>query len=109
MLSPYLGLGLGVASNSTTTYTESPLSGVTPRVSPAFAARTNNNFTYNVGAGLDYKISYRSILSLGYEFQNLGRIQSDYGASTWSTDLLNLGTYTSNAVLLNFCYLFDNF
>lgn len=108
MLSPYVGLGLGVASNSTKTYTEAALTGVTPRISPAFAARTNNNFAYNFGAGFDFKLNQSSILSLGYEYQNFGAIQSDYGTSTWSTDLLNLGTYSSNAILLNFLYLFDN-
>lgn len=105
---PYISAGFGVTANQAASYSETAKPEITPRTSPAYAPKSNNNFTYNVGAGLDLKATSHLIFSLGYEYQNLGSISSGFGASSWSEMALNLGTLSTSAVLLGFSYLFDN-
>lgn len=104
---PYVQAGAGIAANRTGTYNETPLPGVTPRISPAFASKTKTEFAYNVGAGLDYIIRPRFILSAGYEYKNLGRFNSGNGLGDWTLQSLNLGTYQTNGLVLGASYLLD--
>ena len=55
-LMPYVIGGVGLTNYSTSEYTEQALSGVTPRVSPAYGSNSGNNFSYLLGVGLDYAI-----------------------------------------------------
>lgn len=106
--SPYVGVGLGFAANSTKTYAEQAITPVTPRISPSFGSRANNNFTYNLSAGIDYAMGLSWIVSLGYEFQDLGSIESDYGAGRdWSTQRLSLGNFSGNLALITLSYLYE--
>ncbi len=107
-LFPYIGVGLGVASTQAKSYSETPISPTAARTSPGYASNTNNKFTYNLGAGLDFKYSSRMIWTLGYEYQSLGGVASGYGNEGWSEGVLGLGTVTDNVLLLSFSYLFDN-
>jgi opacity protein-like surface antigen len=104
--SPYIKGGIGAAFNNTSHYSEYALPGVTPRISPAFADQDTSQFAYSAGAGLDFKFNTRLLLSIGYEFQDLGNIASGYGVTTWAGQSLNLGRYSSNEVVLNLSYLF---
>lgn len=107
LASPYVGGGLGVAFNRASSYQETALPGITPRVSPAFTNHTSSQFAYNLGAGVDFRLTRQFILSLSYEYQDLGKISSGRGMNTWAGQKLNLDSYQSNAALLSFNYLFD--
>lgn len=104
---PYLSGGLGLARNQTSDYSELAFSGVTPRISPAFGDKSTNHFAYVLGAGVDVNLTRQLILSLGYEYRNLGKVSSGSGVSTWSGQFLNLGSYESNAATLSATYLIN--
>ncbi|CDZ76306.1 Opacity protein antigens [Legionella massiliensis] len=104
--SPYLTGGIGVAFNNAHGYKERALPDVTPRVSPAFSNHASNEFAFNVGAGLDYQLSDSFLLSLAYEYQDLGKVSSGNGRATWAGQNLHMSSYASNGVLLSLSYLF---
>lgn len=105
-LMPYINGGVGAAFNHTSGYNERAKSGIVPRVSPNFGNNTYSEFTAMIGAGLDWSINSKLLVSLGYEYQNLGRISSGTGAGYWSGTSLNSDTYQSNGVVFGFKYLF---
>lgn len=104
--SPFINGGIGGAFNKSSGYSEVALAGVTPRVSPGFANHTTNQFAYMIGAGIDYKIKPQWIVSVGYNYVNLGNFSSGQGAQTWSNQSLNLGRYQSSDVFASVSYLF---
>lgn len=99
---PYITAGLGGAFNHSN-YSETALTGVTPRVSPNFSG-TSNQFAYNAGAGLDFRASYHLIFSAGYLYQNIGNL-SGQGKKTWSHTSLGLNSYELNEVLAGVTYI----
>lgn len=103
---PYVDVGIGYANNRSGRYSETPLSGVTQRVSPNFSSHSNSQFTYNVGTGLDFQINPQWIASLGYEFQDLGSVSSGFGQGPWSGQKLSTNKYKSNTWLISLNYLF---
>lgn len=105
---PYFALGLGGASNHTRGYQETALSGVTPRISPNFAARSEGQFSYTLGAGIDFLVRPQVIISLGYEYQSLGSVSSGAGQTTWSSTNLNLKSVSTNTALISVTYLIGN-
>jgi opacity protein-like surface antigen len=105
--SPYINGGLGSAYNDNPSYAETPFSGVTPRTSPGYTGNSGTRFAYIVGAGLDYYYTPQLIVSVGYQYSNLGAQLSGYGTQSWSSQRLNFGTYQSNAFLVSLTYLFD--
>ena len=104
-ISPYVLAGIGGVYHQTN-YKETALSGVTPRTTPVFASNPTAQFAYSVGAGLDYQVSKKVVMSLEYQYQSLGSVSTWHGAGDWSGESLNLGPYRSNTVLLNVTYLF---
>jgi opacity protein-like surface antigen len=80
--------------------------GVTPRLSPGFASNTVTSFAYSVGAGVDWQIKPEFILSLSYEYQDLGKIETEDGKNSWSGAALHSDTYRTNGALLSLSYLF---
>ena len=105
---PYLNGGIGVAFNHTSSYSEAALTGVTPRISPAFSNHDKTAFTYILGAGVDWQPYPQFIMSLGYEFQDLGNLSSGNGAGVWSQSALYSGSFQSNAAVLSISYLIGN-
>ncbi len=103
--SPYITAGLGGAFNHSS-YSEEALPDVTPRLSPDFSGN-NNQFAYNVGAGIDFRASNNCIINVGYLYQNLGDISAQ-GSGAWSDTSFGLRTYGLNEVLASATYLFDN-
>ena len=102
---PYVTGGVGGAINKAKSYRETALPGITPRISPAFGNSNSTKLTYNVGAGVDFQVSPQVLMTLGYEYQNLGKVSSGSGLYTWAGQALNLGSYQSNAALLSVSYL----
>jgi opacity protein-like surface antigen len=103
---PYFTAGVGVAINKGASYRETAFPLVTPRISPAFRGHTNTEFAYNAGLGLDYLVAPQWILSLGFEYQDLGAVYSGKGLSTWASESLRPGSYQSEAAILSVSYLF---
>lgn len=103
-LSPYVTGGLGEAFNHSS-YREKALPDVTPRTSPDFSG-SDSQFAYNVGAGIDFRVSNNCIINVGYLYQNLGNLSAQ-GSESWSDTSLSLETYGLNEVLAGATYLFD--
>jgi opacity protein-like surface antigen len=106
-VSTYINGGIGVAIKNSRGYSETALEGVTPRISPNFNAGSNSDFAYILGAGVDYRLNPVLIISLGYQYSNLGELSAGAGTGAWSSQSLNLGNTQSNAVLLGLTYLID--
>lgn len=105
---PFFNGGLGVAFNHTSNYTETALPNVTPRISPAFTSHANSQLAFEVGLGVDFLVTQQFNLSVGYEFEHLGKLSSGAGVDTWSGQSLNLGSYQLNTIYLSASYLFPN-
>lgn len=104
---PYVSLGLGIANNFVNHYDETAEGGIIQRESPAFQSKTNANFAYMLGAGVEYSLRSNLTLSLAYEYENLGNVKTGYGkGSNWSGDKLDLGRLSANTVMLSAAYLF---
>lgn len=108
IVSPYLNGGIGVSFNRMNSYSETALSGVTARVSPGFANHSSTQFTYHVGAGLDFALADSWSCSVGYEFEDFGRFSSGSGQWTWATaGVLPFGSYHANTALFGLTHLID--
>jgi opacity protein-like surface antigen len=105
--SPFINGGVGISFNRVSNYSETPLADVTARDGAGFANNSSHGFAYSIGAGLDWQVQSQLIMSLNYEFQGLGSINTKSGVNTWSATHLHSGTYQSNNVLLTMSYLFD--
>jgi opacity protein-like surface antigen len=103
--SPYVSAGLGQARNTVRSYNEQAYSGIIPRVSPAYHSTTNNNFTFNLGLGIDYTVNEKISLALGYEYANLGKTNSGPASGAdWYGEKLSFSTLTANIVSLSMYY-----
>lgn len=105
---PFIDVGVGIAMNHARRFHEVALSGVTPRISPAFLNRTHNNLAYNIGLGVDYALASQLTVSLGYDYQYLGAVKSGNGRATWSAERLDLGNYKGSSVIVGITYYMDN-
>lgn len=105
---PYVDAGVGGSFNQAQHYQEQAVGDVTPRVSPGFRSQSNTALTYNVGAGIDFEITNQWLLTLGYDYQSFGSINSGNGQGTWASQKLSLGNYASNMGLIGLTYLLDD-
>lgn len=105
---PYIDVGIGASFNQSETYREWALPGITARDSPSFASHTQTEFAYNAGAGIDLIVTNQLLLSLGYDYQSFGRLQSGSGQSTWTGTSLKLGHFKTNTILLGLTYQIDD-
>ncbi|VEB32304.1 Opacity protein and related surface antigens [Legionella sainthelensi] len=105
--SPYVNGGLGVSFNEARAFNETAFPGITPRVSPAYTNHTLTQFTYHVGAGLDFLFVPNWLFSAGYEFESFGDFSSGKGRSTWAGESLRLNSYQTNTLLFGVTYLMN--
>lgn len=73
-LTPFVDAGLGSAFNTARNYTENPVE-LPPRPSAAFATKTNTQFAWRAGVGLNYAldwVKYVNQISLEYRYNDLG-------------------------------------
>ena len=105
--SPYIHGGIGGVFKNTQSYRESALQNVTPRISPNYQNKNDAQFSYLLGAGIDYLVQQHYLLSAGYQYAYLGNLSSGYGTDRWSTQSLNFGNSNSHAFLFSLAYLFD--
>ena len=100
---PFVSAGLGVAWNKFSDYDEQALEGITPRVSPQFASRTHSDFAYTFGAGFDFSVTERLSLTLEYNFDGFGHLESGesqgYGGDNIESEL------NTNMILLSVVFL----
>lgn len=101
---PYLDAGIGAGFTHTNNYIEVAEANVVPRMSPAFTNHTQNNFAYNVGAGLDFLLTRQLIVSVGYDFQYLGPMRTGNGIGPWSGIFFSLDNYKANEVFAGLTY-----
>ncbi|MEO8402126.1 MAG: outer membrane beta-barrel protein [Gammaproteobacteria bacterium] len=101
---PYIALGIGAAYNDFSNYHEYAKPSVTPRTTPNYGSHNTANFTYTLGAGVDYHCSNKIWLSLGYEYDSLDKLKSNRGRSTWSTTQLTFDSLKNNMVFASLSY-----
>lgn len=104
--SPFLNVGLGWAATHAGVLNEVAFAGVTPRLAPGFGTHTQNNFAYDLGAGIDYALSPQWSLSLAYRYQNLGTLRSSTGRGAWFADNLVIKNYQMNMLSVGAAYHF---
>jgi opacity protein-like surface antigen len=107
-LMPYFSLGMGMASNQMTNYTEYNQPTIAPRTSPGFSNKTTTNFTYQIGLGLDYLIKNKLVLSAGYAYQDLGDVNTGSGLGSTYTGQSLAQTAKAQLVEVTMTYLFKN-
>jgi opacity protein-like surface antigen len=102
---PYASIGLGSSINKTGRYTEQAYPGIVARIdSPDFNSHSSTQFSYNLGTGLDYQLNQQMLMSLGYEYQDLGAVRSGYGQFPWSSERLSQNRYQTSTVLVSLSY-----
>lgn len=99
---PYIYLGMGMASNRAYNYSTTIQDYLV--VTPTYSNKTTNSFAYSIGFGIDYFVTPKLSLGIGYRFINLGNIglgagivrninvgaklnQSNLYVNTWLTQL----------------------
>jgi opacity protein-like surface antigen len=98
---PYVSLGLGSTWNRSYDYSEDA-----PSVSPGFGNKTQAEFTYNAGLGLDFNLNRDLQLSLGYRYDNFSNNSTGNG-DTVASDTKQLSSRThADTILLSLRYLF---
>ncbi len=97
---PYLSAGIGAIFNHINSYDESPLSNVTPRMSPGYRGNSDVKLAGTLGAGLDFIVNNHYWVTLGYEHVFQGNIRSGPGVGLWSNSVLNLGNVKMDSVFL---------
>ncbi len=104
----YVDAGLGLSFLQAHAYNETALPTVWARDNPNYASKTNYQFSYNVGAGLDYTLDRNFLLSVGYSYQSFGNLSSGFGQGPdWNDTRLHLGRLNANMVFAGLSYLID--
>ncbi len=107
-IAPYISAGVGRAYNQVHHYREHGMTGIIPRVSPAYQNATNDSLEYSVGTGIDYFVNHQFWMSLGFEHAHLGKIKSrDATGPNWAGSSVSLGRLSINSVLLSLNYQFS--
>lgn len=101
---PYVSVGLGIARDKLYSYQETPLSPAYNRDSAGFGNTTHMNFSFGLGAGLDYFVNDNISLALGYEHEDLGSLESGPAAAQYQGQHLSFGSLTANRILFNAFY-----
>jgi opacity protein-like surface antigen len=104
--SPFINASAGMAFNRTYHFYETASADVDPAPQPNFGANHTARFTYSFGAGMDWQVKPKVIVSLAYEFQGLGSIYSSNGDDNYAASNLYSKVYQSNNILLSLTYLF---
>lgn len=102
---PYVSLGLGGSCNIMDKYKEKSLS--EPRTVPTFFRGLKAyEFSYSLGAGLDYRCTRDFILSLGYRYDDFGSIKTGNAVGLYNKGHLS-NAFSSSSIGLTGRYLFE--
>ena len=100
---PYLEAAAGTTWN-TGTYVGSELAGISPRIDPGFTDKTNNDFSYAVGAGLDFALKKDLLATLGYRYEWFAHVDTGRGMDSFNSNDLRNKRY-ANTMLLRLRYI----
>ncbi|MDQ8038801.1 MAG: outer membrane beta-barrel protein [Rickettsiella sp.] len=105
-LMPYVSAGMGVSWNRFSDYSEQAISELpSPRPNPAFTNKTESNFSYSLGTGLDYIFNKNLWGGLGYRYDHFGWGKTgDTNAEFADKSLKN--TSRAHTIILSLRYLF---
>lgn len=108
---PYVNLGLGASWNQAKDKT--PFTLFAGKADLITGTTRNTSFSYNLGAGLDFLITERFWLSLGYNYNNFGRVSinkflnlDDPSFSGPADFKFNLGNLATHNIQLTGRYVF---
>lgn len=99
-ITPFIKIGAGLSQIIASGYNETAFSGITARTSPAFKRNVNNQFTYQLGAGINWEVNSNFFASINYLYQPLSCFESGRGNGTWSDGKLKFGKTYANSVYL---------
>lgn len=104
---PYFSAGAGVTFNRGSNYSDKPIPGETAMLRRyGFNSGSRTHFAGTLGAGLDYWVTNKSQLSLGYEFTYFGTVSTGYGQGVLSDYRLS-NKLNSNSIYLQGTYFFN--
>ena len=104
---PFITVGLGESINRMKEFSETPLSTIIPRTSPGFRNKSNHEFSYIIGAGIDYLLANNLWMGIEYHYGHYGTIQSGNGVGGFAAEHLK-STLTDNSIAYSINYFFDN-
>lgn len=104
---PYVSFGAGLSVNRANAYQETAMPNVFfPRISPDFQSHTSTQFSYRIGAGVDYAVYHNWWVGVDYYYGRYGSSSTNWGVSTWSNARLN-PKISDNAVYFTIHYFFN--
>jgi len=103
---PYLSAGIGSTWNRFSTYNEVPLDNKRSKPNPHFANKTTLNFSYSLGAGVDYIFTKNVLGSLGYRYDYFGWENTGNSQGELFTGDALRDTSRAHTVVLSLRYLF---
>lgn len=101
-------LGIGAATINMTGYQEQAANGIASRISPAFTDHHHLKATYAAQAGLQKSISDTMQISLAYQYQYFGRLNSGQGSGLWSQSLLSLKNVNAHMAMIGLTWHASN-
>jgi opacity protein-like surface antigen len=110
---PFVLVGAGMSYNKGSNYVEQPLANVTPRISPGYSSNSTYNFSYIVGAGIDYAFRDDIWATLEYNYGDFGNVRTGNGQVVPSIPGIDYSTQhltnkiKANTLLLSFTYLLN--
>ena len=70
---PYASVGIGAAFNATNKYKTSTQESGSINLTPVFHDKSQAEFSYSLGLGIDTDISQKIRIGLGYRFSDFGK------------------------------------
>ncbi len=104
---PFLTAGLGESINRVKRFSETPMPTIISRTSPGFQNKSNHEFSYIIGAGIDYLLANNLWMGLEYSYGHYGEARSGKGVGGFAAERLK-STFTDNSIAYSINYFFDN-
>jgi opacity protein-like surface antigen len=105
-LSPFVELGVGYENHSVSSYSETAIDTVTPRLPPEFASATGGGISYLFGLGLKARITPKMWVSISDDINNTPSYKTGAGVAAGAEGVSLKNTINSQTVLLSVGYLF---
>lgn len=104
---PYVAAGAGLAINRVRNYSDSPIPGATlMQRRYGFTSSQHTQFAGSIGAGLDFALSDKGQISVGYELSYYGKARTGLGQDVLGANRL-VNKLNANAVVVQGTYFCD--